>query len=84
MNIFKYQIGNAATHVEMPAGARVLCAKPKDGGVYLWVLADPKAPFVTRVFEVMATGYSTVPKGSTYVDTYFEGSFVWHVFEMAT
>lgn len=68
--------------IEMPKGAKVLRvdlqAQP-----CVWALVNPESEKVRRVFYIFGTGHSLGPRANDlqYIGTFFEGPFVWHVFE---
>lgn len=75
--VYKYSLRH---RVEMPIGAQILTIQMQDNQPMIWALVDPNAQFELRHFEAVSTGYS-VGNGLQYIGTYFEGQFVWHVFE---
>lgn len=63
--------------VAMPQGAHIL----KTDGNHLWALVDTQNTPVVRHFEVIGTGWEFNPTNKVYIDTFFEGTFVWHIWE---
>ena len=68
--------------IKMPEGAKVIrVGTQKSFHICLWVLVDPEAPKVSRMFYVVGTGHP-IPKLylTLYLGTVFDGPYVWHVF----
>lgn len=87
--VWKYELREERTRVEMPPGARVLTAQLQNGRVVLWSSVTWEhgtvpSERVRRTFVIRPTGhgYSTEPE--TYVATVqaIDGALVWHVFEV--
>jgi hypothetical protein len=81
--IWKYEW---AEELELPKGARVLSANYQNSIsiLYLWAIVDPKAPKEKRHFVLIPTGQGMTIGDSdqlVYINTVFQGPFVWHVFE---
>lgn len=67
--------------VEMPVGARVIRVDRQNHTNCLWAVVDPGARREARRFYVRGTGHP-LPEGSLeHVATWFDGPFVWHMFE---
>jgi hypothetical protein len=83
--IYKYEFGISGEQVlKMPDYAEILkIAKSGDGRFYLWALVDTNNLIVKRRICVFGTGHP-IPQAYTtayYIDTVFDGPYVWHVFE---
>ena len=82
--IHKYplQIGTKVS-IDLPCIADVVKAAMQDGQPHIWVhkYVDDKPKTAMRHFYVAATG-EQMPVESQYVDTVFQGPFVWHIFEV--
>ena len=50
------------------------------GNPSVWVVLDPEADKVEHELTVFGTGQE-IPYGANYVGTFFQGPFVWHVFD---
>ena len=82
--IWKFPI--LMNRASLPRGAEVVAAGVQEDQFFLWALVDPEEPASLRGVYVYATGQS-IPEdrlGDRYIQTIFEGSFVWHVFEEVT
>lgn len=70
----------------LPIGARILKLGMSKGDPCVWVLVDPdKTQHEIHRFLIFGTGHDISDEELatlTYVDTYFEGPLVWHVFEV--
>lgn len=70
--------------LELPENFKIL----KIANGYIWIegsfttMRDPKNVGTSRtiMFAIVGTGQS-VPRGFQYVGTYFEGVYVWHVYQ---
>lgn len=80
--IWKYQLRDVRTTVEMPYGAKVLCVQLQEGYPTIWALVDPLAPKECRTFEVVGTGHKVDAAATTYIGTWQDDPFVWHLFEL--
>lgn len=82
--IHKYplQIGTKVS-IELPSTATIIKAGMQGGQPHIWV--DLNHPYhgikVIRSFEVFGTGWE-IPTGATYIDTVFQGQYVWHVYDV--
>lgn len=81
--VYKFPINNNSQRILLPADAKPLKVAMQYDTATMWVQLDPDAPKVERCFEVYGTGH---PIGSDkrreFIDTYFDGPFVFHVFEV--
>ena len=79
-----YKYGFSKT-IELPIDSQVLKVGMQNGIMYMWVLVDPNQNKTCYCnFEMIGTGhpfefdYLT----HTYIDTIFDGPFVWHIWEV--
>lgn len=79
--IWKYQLFEPRTCLMMPQGARILTMQEQAGVPTLWAAVNPTAPLEKREFATVGTGHSFNPRGMEYIATWFQGPFVWHLFE---
>lgn len=80
--IYKYDL---TPTVLLPKGASVLKAGMQNGGLYIWALVDPnEKTHIEKTFEVIGTGHPFEHNGLKYrfIDTIFDGPFVWHIWEV--
>lgn len=80
--IYKYELRN---EVLLPKDSLVLKAGMQGDTMYIWVLLDPsETTHIQRNFEVIGTGHSFEHHYMThrFVDTIFDGPFVWHIWEV--
>lgn len=88
MTVYKFPIHTTDEQtIDMPQGAKVLCAKLQGDTLCLWALVSPRAPRERRTFLVRGTGHPIdVAEGYDvqYVDTFmmYDGGLVFHVFEV--
>jgi hypothetical protein len=70
-------------YVTTPQGAQIVHVERQGEQVCLWAIVDTLAERVEREFQVFGTGHELPsPEKATYVATWQEGPFVWHLFEM--
>lgn len=86
--VLKYDIKNCGkTTLNLPVGASVCKVEYQGAYLRIWALANVSHPRKEqRTFEVVATGQQFGGANDTgchcYVETVFEGQFVWHIFEV--
>ena len=81
-NIYKYKITFIDSIIDLPTNAVVVKAGAQDGWVCLWVEHDlNNGTHFTRRYQVFATG-ADIPDSAIWQDTFFDGPFVWHVYEV--
>lgn len=80
--IYKYEL---ARTIQLPIDSQVLKVGIQNGIMQIWVLVDPNQKETSqRNFEIIGTGhpfefdYLT----HTYIDSLFDGPFVWHIWEI--
>ena len=69
------------SYLEVPAGATLISAMEKDGGVVVLYCGDMDAPDVPRMVEVVGTGWYYGPD-CHWVATVPVGGYVWHVMDV--
>lgn len=78
--IYKYPAGI----LNLPKGAIVRKAGMQGGVVTLWVEVDTDNPLEERHFVSYGTGWEiSEDRSLCYIDTVFDGIYVWHVYEVA-
>lgn len=86
MEIYKY--GPIGTHMiptslRMKRGAQLVRIHEQYGDyIFIWAYVDPGADEVLRNFVLVGTGQPVVWPGAEYVDTVWNGEFVWHLFDL--
>ncbi|MGE3550947.1 MAG: hypothetical protein AB7I29_13740 [Geobacter sp.] len=87
--IYKYELQPGETHINMPAGAKVLTTASQQDKVFIWAEVDPAAEAVTRrIFQAFATG-QIIRQGTgisrEYIGTVHMGpmncNLVFHIYE---
>ena len=80
--IYKYELTRVVT---LPINSQVLKAGMQNGSMYIWVLIDPneKQTYYAN-FEIIGTGHTFEFDylTHTYIDSLFDGPFVWHILEV--
>ena len=77
--IWKFEIKEGS--IRMPVGANILSVQSQGGRGMIWALVDPNAEDEPRWFAVVGTGEPFDETNMTYIGTYQESPFVWHLFE---
>lgn len=85
MIIYKYAI-QFKEHQQtlMPRGAKVLSVQTQNGKPFIWAACEREAAQDFRHFRVLGTGREVANDEwarLTYVGTWQDGPFVWHLFE---
>lgn len=81
ITIYKYLVGNGK--VELPKYSTILKVAFQRSQLCVWALVDTSiAELETYTFKVYGTGWDAVDltPQDIFIDTIFEGDFVWHVF----
>lgn len=78
--IWKFQPANHKP-LKMPDGAEMVRFALQAGRPTIWAVVDPTARQVERTFVVVGTGQD-MPEGSSYVASWDDGPFVWHLLEL--
>jgi hypothetical protein len=71
--------------IDMPEGAEILSVQNQNGAVCAWALCDPIAPLVGCEIRIVGTGNPTPDNPGKFLGTVqtYDGSLVWHIFEVA-
>ena len=83
VSIYKYKLSDSdELTINMPKGAKILSIQVQAGIPCMWVLVDEMADREDRYFQTKGTGQE-IPniEGLTYISTFQEPPFVWHLFE---
>ena len=77
--IWKYELQLDDFSIVMPMGSKIITVE----NGFLWAIVDPDNEDESREFAVHGTGHPITHQNSKeYVGTWFEGPFVWHLFEV--
>lgn len=71
--------------IHLPSGAQVLKFDMQRGVLRLWALVDvfnPTSPVIVRKFRIAGTGHDITETQIEYVNTFYDGGLVMHVFEL--
>ena len=86
--IYKYDlfgyVGAQSIDTMIPGDARLLKVGVQQGRIVGWFLVNPSEPVTTRTFRLIGTGWWVQDDeldDFDYIDTVFDGEFVWHVWE---
>ena len=82
--VYKYEIRGDERPIQMPADATIVHVAEQDSRLMLWaehILPDENTSVAVRKFSVFGTGHQ-IPFGAEYVGTFFNGPFVFHVYEI--
>lgn len=80
--IYKYELRRM---VLLPKNAIVLKAGMQDNTMFIWALIDlNEQSHIERTFEIIGTGHPFEHEylKHRFVDTIFDGPFVWHIWEV--
>jgi hypothetical protein len=80
--VYKYVFEDFEQSFSMPRNAQFLCGDIQNALTCIWMLVDPQAPLENRRFYIYGTGDPILIENPIYRATYFEGNFVWHIFEL--
>ena len=81
MKIYKYPLQLAEVQtVDMPKGAKILCAGAQNGSIVIWAMVNPTFPLGGRTIRIVGTGWET-KAGIKYISSVQIDTFVWHIFE---
>ncbi len=84
--IYKYPLELTDRQVvRMSSNADVLAVQIQNGRPMMWAIVDA-SPEVARVFRIYGTGHKLADDANlgTYVGTFQDAPYVWHVFEVTT
>jgi hypothetical protein len=80
--IYKYEL---ARTIALPINSQILKAGMQNGIMFIWVLVDEneKQTYYAN-FEIIGTGHSFEFDylNHTYIDSLFDGPFVWHIWSI--
>ena len=79
--VFKYELQGKDVILKLPLGAKILNVQLQNDRPVLWALVNPENELVDRSICIVGTGWD-VEDNMEYINTYMEGYFVWHVFEI--
>lgn len=77
--IWKYDVYEGSVH--MPIGAKILSVQLQNNQPKMWAIVDPKAQFEYREFVIVGTGMDFDDTDFTFIGTFQDNPFVWHLFE---
>ena len=80
---FAFSMRSMEIAISMPRGAEIVCINMQGSIPCLWATVQPDNSSITRRFFVVGTG-NPLPEDGIYRGTWFDGSFVWHLFEKYT
>jgi hypothetical protein len=83
MMVYKYEFSvDDEVTIKMPVGAKVLHVGSQHyARGCIWALVDEEMPHLQdRRFLIRGTGHP-VPEAAAHLGTWFDGPFVWHIFE---
>lgn len=78
--IYKYPLADSGL-LNLPTGAKIVHCDVQRDIPTLWIEVDTVAELEERRFTVYGTGHP-IGDNATHVGTYFDGPFVWHVYEI--
>jgi hypothetical protein len=84
--VYKYPVHPETKSAVLPADARLVQVGMQGDTLMLWAEHSgyPGDDMrVVRHFDVFGTG-QPIPDDATHIGTFFDGPFVWHVFETAS
>jgi hypothetical protein len=79
--IYKYEFDWNNETIALPKGAHILRAELQNNEPYLWAVVDPDQPEVQRQINVYGTGWDILEESGIYINTVFDGPYVWHFFD---
>ena len=77
--IWKFEIKEGC--IIMPIGAKILSVQSQRERGMIWALVDPNAEDEPRHFAIVGTGETFDETNMTYIGTFQDSPFVWHLFE---
>lgn len=81
--VYKYEVPPSTRLVELPRDSRIVHVGEQLDLLMLWVehgVPNDNTTYTSRHFDVFGTG-GFIPEDSRHVGTFFDGPFVWHVYE---
>ncbi len=67
--------------IKLPSGSKILDVQVQDNNWCLWFLCNPAAPLEERRIFIHGTGHEVDSRTFSYIGTFQDGAYVWHVFE---
>lgn len=84
--IFKYILGTTGNQdIEFPKGAELISAQAIGEDLFIWAKVDPEQHMEKREIRVIGTGHQVYDDeklrhlGTTQM---FDGTLIWHIFEV--
>lgn len=77
--IWKFEIKEGC--IIMPIGAKILSVQSQRERGMIWALVDPNAEDEPRHFAIVGTDETFDETDMTYIGTFQDSPFVWHLFE---
>jgi hypothetical protein len=82
-SVWKYPLSSFPAIILVPKGAKILKLAIQDNFPTLWILVNPEENVEERIFDYYGTGFTINNiDHKVYIDTWFNGPFVWHLFEV--
>jgi len=83
VRVFKFRLApELHPTIQVPTGAEWLHVGEQADELYVWALVDTKAPYETRTFTIVGTGWVEAAITGRHVGTVqMANGLVWHVFE---
>jgi len=86
MVVYKYTFdGKDHKYIELPKNSRFLKAARQNDNTTIWIQLSNELKKETKKFVILGTGWHFNTDDQEphlmYRDTFFDGPFVWHVFE---
>ena len=84
--VLKFALNQPSEHVfgiDLPIGAEFMTAAYQGEMPQAWFLCPMDAKSDPRIFLIVGTGWEIHNKGEwKYLQTLFQGPYVWHLFEL--
>ena len=82
--IYKYviPIGKDSFYIPMPKDAKILKLELQNGIPVFWAIVDINEESILRKFVTIGTGWEMDDKNLSYIGTYPNDYFIWHIFEV--
>ena len=81
--MYKYGVCSKTGLVKLPSCAVPLKFAFQKGKLCLWaeVFETSEDLLCEKRFFIVGTGHPIIEESSVYIDTVFDGEFVWHIYE---
>lgn len=79
--IWKYELDLRTKELRIPDGGIVRHAGIQDDIPCIWVEVDPTNTRKARLFHIFGTGHD-IPSSCSYIGTFQQPPFVWHLYEI--